>query len=64
MSNVISVDFKSKQVLCPNAPKMRWSKDEIQEVYDTETDYTKYNLQDVYDYDTYWCFYNFGDDIQ
>ena len=59
MTNIISVDFKTKELI----PKMRWSKEEIQEVYDTETDNTRYNIQEVYDYDAYYCF-NIGDDVQ
>ncbi len=52
MTNIIQVDFKQKQL----APKMRWTKEEIQDAYESEIDPQQYNLQTMYDYDAYWCF--------
>lgn len=71
MSNIISINFRTKQLdkvkseglqqaseeqhLTPQY-KMRWSKDEIAEAYEIETCPIQYNLQNTYDYDSYWLF--------
>ena len=62
MGDVITVDFKKLAVLkqtlikCAETasgdivPRMRWSKEEIQDIYDEEIDANKYNGQCYYDY--------------
>lgn len=49
MSNIIHLDFK-KVAVPVTPPNMRWSKDEIDELYEDEIDPQQYNIQCHYDY--------------